>query len=143
MNYYFYFYIAPCVPGTFSGATAAVLSACRRHGLAAGHRRGRVASDAGHFKSYGDPDVSNPIPPSTPSRPAGYHFGQPLLRNAITKDLSSFTFFTTEIISNIVTHTNSYAYEHVFSRTHQSYARPNDSWQGATADEIKRLIAII
>ena len=80
MNYYFYFYIAPHAPGTFYCATAAVPPARRRRGVAdvgggrdepAGHRRGcgcaRVPSDAEPFKSYGDPDVNNPIPPFTPS----------------------------------------------------------------------------
>ena len=52
-------------------------------------------------------------------------------------------FFTTEMISNIVTHTNSYANEHIFSRTHQSYGSPDGSWRDVTADEIKRLIAIL
>ena len=43
------------------------------------------------------------------------------------------------MISNIVTHTNSYANEHIFLGTHQSYASSDGSWQDATADEIKRL----
>ena len=53
-----------------------------------------------------------------------------------------YLIFTTEMISNIVTHTNSYANEHIFSRT-QSYASPDGSWRDVTADEIKRLIAIL
>ena len=47
------------------------------------------------------------------------------------------------MISSIVTHTNSYANEHIFSGTHQSYASPDGSWQDVTADEIKWLIAIL
>ena len=54
-----------------------------------------------------------------------------------------YLFFTTEMISTIVTHTNSYANEHILPGTHQSYAGPDGSWQDATADEIKRLIAIL
>ena len=54
-----------------------------------------------------------------------------------------YLFFTAEMISNIVNHTNSYANEHIFSGTHQSYTKPDGSWQDATADEIKRLIAIL
>ena len=50
-------------------------------------------------------------------------------------------FFTVVLINNIVTHTNSYAYEHI--ETHQSYAKSDGSWQEATADEIRRLIAIL
>ena len=109
-----------------------------------GRGRGRGASDVGQFKSYDDPDVGNPIPPFTPSRPVGYHFGQPLLRNTMTKAVEFFyLFFTTEMISNIVTHTNSCANEHIFLGTHQSYASSDGNWQDATADEIKRLIAIL
>ena len=47
------------------------------------------------------------------------------------------------MISNVVTHTNTYANEHIFLGTHQSYASLDGSWQDATADEIKRLIAIL
>ena len=50
-------------------------------------------------------------------------------------------FFTVELINDIVTHTNSYAYEHI--ETHQSYAKSDGSWPEATADEIKRLVAIL
>ena len=146
MNY-FYFYTAPRAPGTFYGAAAAVPSGPRRLGVPdarGGRGRGRVASDTATFKSYGDPDVGNPIPPVTPSRPVGYHFGHPLLRNTMTKAVEFFyLFFTAEMISNIVKHTNSYANEHIFSGTHQSYTKPDGSWQDATTDEIKRLIAIL
>ena len=51
-----------------------------------------------------------------------------------------YLFFTTEMISTIVTHTNSYSNEHIFPGTHQSYAGPDGSWQDATADEIAILI---
>ena len=44
-------------------------------------------------------------------------------------------------MNNIVTHTNSYAYEHIV--THQSYAKNDGSWQEATADEIRGLMAIL
>ena len=104
----------------------------------------RAAPDVGQFKSYDDPDVGNAIPPFAPSQPVGYHFGQPLLRNTMTKAVEFFSLFlTAEMISSIVTHTNSYANEHIFSDTHQSYASPDGSWQDVTADEIKRLIAIL
>ena len=46
------------------------------------------------FNSYNDPDAGNPIPPFTPSRPAGIHFGQRLLRGTMTKAVEFFfTFF--------------------------------------------------
>ena len=52
-------------------------------------------------------------------------------------------FFTNEMITNIVTHTNTYAWEHIYSGSHQSYTSPDGSWQDTTADEIKRLIALL
>ena len=50
-------------------------------------------------------------------------------------------FLTVELINDIVTHTNSYAYKHII--TNQSYAKSDRSWQEATGDEIRRLIAIL
>lgn len=47
------------------------------------------------------------------------------------------------MINVIVTHPNSYTNEHIFSRTHQSYTKPDGSWEDATADDIKQLIAIL
>lgn len=52
-------------------------------------------------------------------------------------------FFNVQLIDDIVTHTNSYAYEHVMATTHQSYAKKDGSWQETTADEIRKLIAIL
>ena len=108
----FYFYTAPCAPGS-SSAAAAVPSAPGRRGAPAGGRgvpaarsrqsvpagrgrgrgRGRAASADVPFKSYDDPDTGNPIPPFTPSRPAGYHFDRPLLRNTMTKAVEFFYLF--------------------------------------------------
>ena len=47
------------------------------------------------------------------------------------------------MINSICTHTNSYANEHIFEGSHQSYAKTDGSWQDVTADEIKRLIALL
>ena len=47
------------------------------------------------------------------------------------------------MINNIVHHTNSYAYEHIYSGSHQSYTKPDGSWQDTTPDKIKRLIALL
>ena len=58
-----------------------------------GSTRARAAPDVGQFKSYDDPDVGNAIPPFAPSRPVGYHFGQPLLRNTMTKAVEFFSLF--------------------------------------------------
>ena len=107
--------------------------------------RGRTRTPArAPFKSYNDHDVNNPIPPFTPSRPAGIHFERPQLRSTMKKAVEFFNlFFTIEMINNIVAHTNSYAWEHIFSGSHQSYTSPDGSWKETTADEIKRLIALI
>ena len=93
-------------------------------------------------EASGNSEMAYPPPPFKPTRPIGVHFGQRLLRNAMTTAVEFFNlFFTVELINNIVTHTNSYAYEHIV--THQSYAKSDGSWQEATADEIRRLIAIL
>ena len=49
--------------------------------------------DAGPFKSYSDRDVSNPLPAFTPLRPPGTHFGRPLLRNTMTREVEFFNLF--------------------------------------------------
>lgn len=95
-------------------------------------------------KSYGDLDVGNCLPPFAPSRPVGIHLGRPLLRNTMTRAVDFFyLFFTADMIGNICDHTNSYAYEKIFEGTHQTYAKTDGSWQDVTADEIKRLIALL
>ena len=52
-------------------------------------------------------------------------------------------FFTMGMVNSIVTHTNSYAQEHIFQGSHGYYAQPDGSWQDVTADEIKPLIALL
>ena len=47
------------------------------------------------------------------------------------------------MINNIDDHINSHANEHIYSGSHQSYTRPDGSWQDTTADEIKQLIALL
>lgn len=148
--------IGPHAPGRFCGAAAAGPPAPRGlHGLPVvqGHRDvppgcGGVRG-SGYpvpFNSYNDPDAGNPILPFTPSRPAGIHFGQRLLGGIMTNAAEHFfflPFFTVEMINNIVDHTYSHANEHIYSGSHQSYTRPDGSWQDTTADEIKRLIALL
>ena len=58
-----------------------------------GSTRARAVPDVGQFKSYHDPDVGNAISPFDPSRPVGYHFGQPLLRNTMTKAVEFVSLF--------------------------------------------------
>ena len=47
------------------------------------------------------------------------------------------------MINNICNHTNSYAYERIFEGSFQSYTEADGSWPEVTADEIKRLIALL
>ena len=47
------------------------------------------------------------------------------------------------MINSIVTLTNTYAGEHIFSAFHQSYTSPYGSWRETTTDEIKRLIVLL
>lgn len=68
---------------------------------AAGGGRGRAAAAAAAggdpgavpYKSYGDPDVSNPLPEFKPTRIPGIHFERRLLRNTMTKAIDFFNFF--------------------------------------------------
>ena len=114
----------------------------RGHGRARGGDQVHGAAVPVLHKTYDVRDQGNPPLPFKPTRPVGVHFGQRLLRNAMTTAVGFFNlFFTVELINNIVTHTNSYAYEHIV--THQSYAKSDRSWQEATGDEIRKLIAIL
>ena len=84
------------------------------------------------------------MPPFTPTRPPGVHFGQVILRGTMKRAVEFFhIFFTVEMITNIVNHTNSYACEHIMEGTHRTYAQPDGSWKEVTSDEIKRLIALL
>lgn len=97
-----------------------------------------------HYKSYDDPDVGNVIPQFTPNRPPGVDIDQVLLRNSMTTALSFFQlFFTAQMVANIVSHTNSYAWEHISDGTHKAYASSDGSWAETTSDEINQLIALL
>ena len=109
-----------------------------------GRGRGRGQPGAVPYKTYSDPDVGSSPPEFAPSRLPGIHFGRPLLRNNMTRAVEFFyLFFTTEMINNICNHTNSYAYERIFEGSFQSYTEADGSWPEVTADEIKRLIALL
>ena len=128
--------------GRARGGRAQARGGRRGHGRARGHGQVRGAAVPVLHETYDDRDQGNPPMPFKPTRPIGVHFGQRLLRNSMTTAVEFFNlFFTVELINSIVTHTNSYAYEHVI--THQSYAKSDGSRQEVTGDEIKRLIAIL
>ena len=62
----------------------------------------------------------------------------------MTKAVQFFQlFFTIDMVDSICSHTNSYAYEHIFQDTYSSYAKSDGSWPDVTANEIKRLIALL
>ena len=127
--------------GRARGGRAQARGGRRGHGRARGGGQVRGAAVPLH-ETYDVQDVGNPPLPFKPTRPIGVHFRQPLLRTTMTTAVEFFKlFFTVELVNNIVTHTNNYAYEHIV--THQSYAKGDGSWQEATADEITRLIAIL
>ncbi|KAL9952183.1 hypothetical protein ACROYT_G039398 [Oculina patagonica] len=107
---------------------------------------GQVAApdDDNDFPSYDDPDQGNQLPLFHPHRPTGVHIGRAVLRNTMTRAVDFFRlFFTVEMIKQIVTHTNAYAYERIIEETHQWYAQKDGSWEEVTPDEIERLIALL
>ena len=139
--------IGPLVPAVARGhrTRSRTRAGGRGHGGAQGRRQGRgVAEPSDQYQSYDDIDRGNQMPPFTPTRPPGVHFGQVILRGTMKKAVEFFhLFFTSEMINDIVNHTNSYAYEHIMEGTHRTYAQPDGSWKEVTSDEIKRLIALL
>ena len=78
--------------GTRIRARAAADGGGRR---AAGVAHGRAARDPGAvpYKSYGDPDVPNPLNEFRPTHTPSIHFERPLLRNTMTKAIDGFCLF--------------------------------------------------
>ena len=115
-----------------------------RRGRGRARGRGQVRGAAVPLsQSYNDADQGNPPLQFQPARAVGVHLGRQL-RNTMTQAVEFFNlFFTVQLIEDIVTHTNNYAYEHIMAGTHQSYAMQDGSWQETTADEIRKLIAIL
>ena len=88
------------------------------------------AAQTGHFLSYSDTGVGNPLPDFTPPtftpiREPGVHIEGPHLRNTMVKALDFFQlFFTGELVGSIVQHTNTCACIQLADENnkHQSYA---------------------
>lgn len=78
----------PALRGGGAARPAAAAGRGRGRGRGVARRGNRAAPMA--FQSYGDPDNANPLPPFTPSRPTGIHFGRPHLRNTMTKAVEFF-----------------------------------------------------
>ena len=119
----------------------------RGHGGAAGQCQGAGRGnleDEAPYLSYDDPDIPNPLPPFVPGRDVGFQLSGHHLRNTMTRAIDFFDlFFTDKMIGDIVSHTNSYAQEKVFSGEGSSYTQSDGSWKDVTADEIKRFIALL
>ena len=96
-------------------------------------------------EGYNVHDEQNVIPPFTPHRPPGIHFERVILRGAMATELEFFRlFFTPEMISAIATHTNTYAYQKVASRTYdRTYVTADGSWSETSADEMEKVIALL
>ena len=61
-----------------------------------------------HF-GFDFPDEVNPIPPFAPLRQPGIHLEKPVLLSTMTSEVDFFRLYSTpQIISTIVTHTNTY-----------------------------------
>ena len=85
--------------GTRVRARAAAGGGRGRAAAGGGGGRGRAAAAAAAgggdpgavpYKSYGDPDVPNPLPELKPTRIPGIHFERRLLRNTMTKAIDFF-----------------------------------------------------
>jgi len=93
-------------------------------------------------EGYDVPDVTNQLPNFTPNRPSGLHFEIPILRGAMTSALDFFKlFFTSELITSICQHTNSYAWANIANK--QSFADKDGAWQETTPEEMGRFFALI
>ena len=125
----------------------------RSRGRATHRRRGRggaaagpVREDSDHeapFLSYDDDDVSNVLP-SFDSSCVGFQLPGHYTRGSLTKAINFFDmFFTDNMLSEIVSHTNSYAQEKICFEVVSSYTKSDGSWKDVTADEIKRFIALL
>ena len=113
----------------------------RSRGAAAGRSRG--ADDEPPFLSYTDVDVPNVLP-RFDSRDVGFRFPGYITRGSLREAKDFFDlFFDDSIVDSIVSHTNSYAQEKVFSGRVSSYTQSDGSWQDVTRDEIRRLIALL
>lgn len=97
--------LAPAVRATRPTGTRvrarAAAGGGRGRAAAGGGGRGRAAAAAAGggdpgavpYKSYGDPDVPNPLPEFKPTRIPGIHFERRLLRNTMTKAIDFFNLF--------------------------------------------------
>ena len=91
------------------------------------------------------PDEVNTIPPFAPHRPPGIHLETPVLRGSMTTELDFFRLFLTpQMVSAIVTHTNTYALVKVANKSYsRDYVSGDGSWAKTTVEEIYKYIALL
>ena len=87
-------------------------------------------------KSYDTADAPNILPAFSPTRKPGFHLDSPLLRGKFVNAVEFFQlFFTDEMIEEICSHTNEYAWAYITNK--QSYAEKDGSWKEIKPDEFK------
>ena len=129
--------------------------ACKGRG-GAGSGRDDIAADSGSSGSETEvaevpnigfhiPDKVNVLPPFTPERPTGIHFEGPVLRDSMTTELDFFRLFITpQMVSAVVTHTNTYALLKVGTRTYsRCYLDKDGFWKKTSEAEIYKFIALL
>ena len=91
-------------------------------------------------RSYDTPDTTNNLPPFKPTRDPGVYLDVPARRNF--KEVDFFhLFFTNDLISSIVEHTNTYAWMNIIKK--KKYASKDGSWKETSPNEIRMFIALL
>ena len=97
-----------------------------------------------HF-GFDFPDEVNLILPFAPLRQHGIHLEKPVLRGSMTTEVEFFRLYLTpQMVSTIVTHTNTYALLKVGSKSYSGeYVNYDGSWNKTTVEEIYKYIALL
>ena len=114
----------------------------RGNGTRCGRGRGRGNGTAQQVirstKSYLDADTPNNSPIFQPTRAPGLYMNR-VTRGSMTKAIDFFQlFFTVELINEICTHSNAYAW--INKTNKQSYANTQGAWNETSYEELKKLI---
>ena len=117
----------------------------RGRGRGNGRGRGRVNGTAQQVirssKSYLDADTPNDSPIFQPTRAPGLYMNR-VTRGSMTKAIDFFQlFFTVELINEICTHSNAYAW--INKTNKQSYANTQGAWNETSYEELKKLIGLL
>ena len=117
----------------------------RGRGRGNGRGRGRVNGTAQQVirssKSYLDADTPNDSPIFQQTRAPGLYMSR-VTRGSMTKAIDFFQlFFTVELINEICTHSNAYAW--INKTNKQSYANTQGAWNETSYEELKKLIGLL